>query len=136
MRDSLFGVGLSFDGVWLEESSDPIRTKIFYRLLTYKQLIRYRNKALEKEDYSRIIFRIDNVEVEGNILEQITNKKVIQEVISEYLSSDQFENLWTEIIQDSVLSRIEYRKLQFITYYLNWKADELTRRKNYEMNYL
>ena len=128
MRLSLTGT-FSLMGLWTEESNEPLKTSIQYDLLTYDQLIKLRNGILYPAQIAPSIRTIYNCIIRDMELGVVTSKKDILWFLENMES--QFNLLMQEMVKDSVLSVEEYRKLEFIVYYLNWKADETSRRTSY-----
>jgi hypothetical protein len=129
MRLSLTG-SLSFEGRWIEDSEEPLKTSISYRLLNYGQLITYRNQNLGLEDVISNIICINNCIIRDEQFKTVTDSDQIEFFLGN-MESNQFNSLLEEMLRDSFLTIEEYRRLEFIVYYLNWKADETSRRTSY-----
>lgn len=133
MRSSIFR-GLSFEGFWQEETpQDLIQSKISYKLYSYGQLVKIRSSGIDLDEIVNCITSLENFEHNGVFIKGSEDREIIKFIIKG-LDNELFNSLSEEIIQDSVLSSSEFRKLEYITYYLNWKADEFSRRKSYNCN--
>lgn len=132
MRSSVLN-RLSFEGYWTDTSQDSIKTRINYNLLTYGQLVKIRAQGISTDDVLNRVSSIENVYVEEEFNSEVKSVLIIEDFIKN-LESDDYNLLCEEMISDSTLSKVEFRKLEFIVYYLNWKADEHTRRINYNCN--
>ena len=125
---------LSFEGTWQEESpQDFLKTKFNYKLFDYGQLVNIRTFGVDLNEIVKSIKSIENIEWYGDYYNKIEDKKLIKEII-ENLDITIVSELSEEMLKDSTLSESEFRKLEYITYYLNWKADEFSRRKSYSCN--
>jgi len=132
MRLSITG-SFSLEGLWEEPSDEPLKTSIAYRLLTYEQVIKYRNRLLSPEDLKTNVHTIYNCIYEEKQRTELSNPNDVHNFLL-LLESQIYDSLIEEMLRDSMLSVEEYRKLEFIVFYLNWKADEHSRRTSYDCN--
>ena len=132
MRQSITG-SFSLEGLWTESTDEPLKTSIGYQLLTYSQIIKYRNRLLSPVDITSNIDAIYNCIYKK---EQRSSLKKSEEINNflEMMETQLYNDLIEEMLRDSMLTTEEYRKLEFIVYYLNWKADEHSRRTSYDCN--
>lgn len=132
MRLSITG-SFSLEGLWTEPSDEPLKTSIAYRLLNYNQVIKYRNRLLTPTDLGSNVHTIYNCIYDEKQKLELNNPNEIRNFLL-LMESNIYNNLIEEMLRDSMLSIEEYRKLEFIVYYLNWKADEHSRRTSYDCN--
>ncbi|MCK5506328.1 MAG: hypothetical protein KAJ10_14285 [Thermodesulfovibrionia bacterium] len=130
MRLSITG-SFSLEGLWTEPSDEPLKTSISYQLLTYAQLIKYRNRMLLAGDIVSNIRSINNC-IYNNVQVAVLDKK--DDIINflEMIETGLYDKLIEEMLKDSMLSREETRKLEFIVFYLHWKADVTSRKTSYD----
>jgi len=132
MRLSITG-SFSLEGLWTEPSDEPLKTSIAYQLLTYDQVIKYRNRLLSPDDLKKNVRTIYNCIYSNEQRSILENPKDIHNFLL-LMDSSNYNSLIEEMLIDSMLSNEEYRKLEFIVFYLNWKADEHSRRTSYDCN--
>jgi hypothetical protein len=132
MRLSITG-SFSLEGLWSEPSDEPLKTSIGYQLLTYGQIIKYRNRLLSPEDLISNVHSIYNCIYKNKQITELKDRNDILDFLL-LMDSSLYNELIEEMLRDSILSTEEYRKLEFIVYYLNWKADEHSRRTSYDCN--
>jgi hypothetical protein len=130
MRLSITG-SFSLEGLWTEPSDEPLKTTIRYRLLTYEQVIKYRNRSLSPDDLTTNIFAINNCILGDQQIDELTDTRGIKDFLR-LMEVSYFNLLIEEMLKDSMLTTEEFRRLEFIVYYLNWKADEHSRRTSYD----
>jgi len=122
---------LSFEGYWTEESDQSLKTKVFYKLMSYAQLIKTRGGNITPDDIASNVTRITNCYLREIYYPELEEKKLIKYFVNS-MQKDYYELLLNEMIDDSFLKIDEHRRLEFIVYYLNWKADEFSRRQSYD----
>jgi len=128
MRSSL-NRSLSFEGTWIEDSNDPLKTSVRYRLFNYGHLIRYRNGSLNHEDVAKLIIEVSNAGLDDSIYPFYDYENILTWLKG--IDADDYSLILKEMLDDSFLKIEEFRRLEFIIYYLNWKSDEHTRRMSY-----
>jgi len=131
MRLSITG-SFSLEGQWTEPTEEPLKTSIKYQLLTYSQVIKYRNRLLSPADLGTNVHAIYNCIYNGKQFVELDKESVHDFLL--IMDTSLYNSLIEEMLRDSMLSVEEYRKLEFIVYYLNWKADEHSRRTSYDCN--
>lgn len=120
------------EGYWTEESipQELITTIVNYRFFTYLELLKIRAIGITSKILLNCINSIENFQLYGIKYKTTEDKKIIKDFLDS-ISIEVFNSVSEELTKDSLLSLAEYRKLEYITYYLSWKADEFTRRKAY-----
>lgn len=119
---------LSLEGSWEDPSNDLIKTRVHYKLLNYGQLLKIRSDPASDKILDNI-FLIENMEIDGILKEEIVEDE-IKKALKLFNTID-YTALINTMLEDSILSKDEYLLLDYLTYYLNWKADEHTRKISY-----